>query len=85
MAVGTATAMAALLAAVVTSRLVQRCGRERVTPPESSPRAGAGQVLVDPAELGLYARADPSPPADLTPAQGGVALAEAVRADHLAA
>ena len=66
-------AAAALVAAALTSRVV---------------RAGAGsagtvmEARVDAADLGSAAAAEFGPPAELTPAQGGIVLAEAVRENH---
>jgi uncharacterized membrane protein YgcG len=75
-------ATAALAASALTSWLVRRAGRERVV---GGGRAGAGWAgparvdRIDAAKLGSLATAEFSPPPELTPAQGGVVLAEAVR------
>ncbi len=78
-------AAAALVAAALMSRVVREAGRERVA---RVGRAGAGsaaavmEARVDAAELGSPAAAEFGPPAELTPAQGGIVLAEAVRENH---
>jgi Predicted membrane protein (DUF2207) len=76
---------AALIAAVLVSWLVRRAGRERVRP---GGRANAGwsgtvgEARVDAAKLSALATVELAPPAELTPAQGGILLAEAVRQNH---
>jgi uncharacterized membrane protein YgcG len=78
---GLVAAAAALVAAAVTSWLVRRAGRERVAP---DGRADAGwtgaaeETRVDAGKLGSLATVEFSPPPGLTPAQGGIVLAEAV-------
>ncbi|MGZ4274834.1 MAG: DUF2207 family protein [Solirubrobacteraceae bacterium] len=78
-------AAAALVAAALTSWLVWRAGRERVA---RGGRAGAGsagtviEARVDAAKLDSLATDEFTPPAELTPAQGGIVLAEAVRDNH---
>ena len=76
---------AALVAAALTSRVVLRVGRERVA---RDGRAGVGlagaamEARVDAAELGSLATVESGPPEELTPAQSGIVLAEAVRENH---
>jgi len=78
---GLVAAAAALAASALTSWLVRRAGRERVA---RGGRAGAGwagtalEDRVDAEKLGSLATAEFSPPPELTPAQGGIVLAEAV-------
>jgi uncharacterized membrane protein YgcG len=77
---GLVAAAAALAAMALTSWLVRRAGRERV--PRAG-RAGAGWAAaredrIDAEKLGSLATAEFSPPPELTPAQGGIVLAEAV-------
>jgi hypothetical protein len=66
--------------------LVRRAGRERVTTGGAAEAAfglGAGpERRVDPADLGALATVEFVPPGELTPAQGGVLLAETVRPEH---
>lgn len=81
---------AALVAAALTSRLVRRAGREWVAPGGATDAAwggtGAGSpVRCDAAELADLATTEFSPPAGVSPAQGGVVLAEAVSDEHRAA
>jgi uncharacterized membrane protein YgcG len=82
---GSVAAAAALVAAALTSRLVRRAGREHVA---RGGRADAGlagtngEVRVDAAKLDSLATDEFTPPAELTPAQGGIVLAEAVRENH---
>src|SRR5215831_3417503 len=76
---GLVAAAAALAASALTSWLVRRAGRERVA---GGGRAGAGwagpamEDRVDAAKLGSLATVEFSPPPGLTPAQGGIVLAE---------
>ena len=81
-------AAAALAGAAATSWLVRRAGRERVAlrrrrrgrlRRDGSPPAAAGWTTADLAGL---ATVEFAPPPELTPAQGGVLLAEAVRPEH---
>jgi hypothetical protein len=76
---------AALVGAASTSRLVRRAGRERVAPGGATQAAfGATgpETRVDAAELAELATVEFVPPRELTPAQGGVLLAESVRPQH---
>ena len=91
-------AAAALAGAIPTSWLVRRAGRERVAtggaaeaafgPAGRGARgaggAGAGAPVdrIDAADLAGLATVEFVPPRELTPAQGGVLLAEAVRPEH---
>jgi hypothetical protein len=91
-----AVAMAAALAgAAPISRLVRRAGRERVATGGAAEAAfgpadrggggaGAGAKVdrIDAADLAGLATVEFVPPRELTPAQGGVLLAEAVRPEH---
>src|SRR5512132_3596828 len=81
-----AATLAALAGAVPATWLVRRAGRERVTTGAAAEAAfgpGAGpERRVDPADLGQLATVEFVPPAELTPAQGGVLLAEEVRPEH---
>jgi uncharacterized membrane protein YgcG len=78
----------ALVGAGVTSRLVRRAGRERVLVGGAAEAAWAGsgeggrEVRVDAEKLASLATVEFTPPPELTPAQGGILLAEAVREDH---
>ena len=84
-------AAAALAGAVPASWLVRRAGRERVArggaaeaafaAAGGSPAAGP-EIRVDAADLAGLATVEFVPPRELTPAQGGVLLAEAVRPEH---
>jgi hypothetical protein len=79
-----------LVGAGVTSRLVRLAGRERVLVGGAADAAwarsgevGAGkEVRIDAAKLASLATIELTPPAGLTPSQGGVLLAEAVRDQH---
>jgi hypothetical protein len=75
---------AALAGAVPASVLVRRAGRERVTPGGATEAAfgSAGETRVDAADLARLATVEFVPPRELTPAQGGVLLAEGVRPEH---
>jgi hypothetical protein len=80
---------AALAGAVPASRLVRRAGRERVAGGGAAEaafggddRAAGPEARVDSAELATLATVEFQPPRELTPAQGGVLLAEAVRPEH---
>jgi Predicted membrane protein (DUF2207) N-terminal domain len=84
-------AVAAVLAgAVPASWLVRRAGRERVAPGGAAEAAfgSAGETRVegveriDAADLARLATVEFVPPRELTAAQGGVLLAEAVRPEH---
>jgi uncharacterized membrane protein YgcG len=76
---GLVAAAAALAASALTSWLVRRAGRERVA---GGARAGAGwagtvmEDRVDAEKLASLAIVEFSPPPGLTPAQGGIVLAE---------
>jgi hypothetical protein len=77
--------LAALGAAAATSRLLRLAGRERVATGGAADAAwggSGGQVRVDADKLASLATVEFVPPAELTPAQGGVVLAEAVRDEH---
>ncbi|HZC99422.1 MAG TPA: DUF2207 domain-containing protein [Actinomycetes bacterium] len=78
---GLVAAAAALVGAVLTSWLVRRAGRERVARGGRADAGWAGTAMearVDAAKLGSLATVEFSPPAELTPAQGGIVLAERV-------
>ena len=78
-------AAAALVAAALTSWLVRRAGRERVVRGGPAGAGSAGtdiEARVDAAKLDSLATDEFTPPAELTPAQGGIVLAEAVRDNH---
>lgn len=79
--------VAALGAGATTSRLVRRAGRERVRAGGATDAAwaapgGADVALVDAEELADMATTDFAPPEGITPALGGVVLAESVRDEH---
>jgi hypothetical protein len=86
-------ALAALVGAVAATWLVRRAGRERVAAggaaeaafgpdrPGDHPAVGS-ERRVDSARLGELATVEFVPPDELTPAQGGVLLAEEVRPEH---
>jgi len=81
-----AAALAALAGAVAATWLVRRAGQERVAGGGAAeaafgPPAGP-ERRVDPADLGGLATVEFAPPDVLTPAQGGVLLAEEVRPEH---
>lgn len=89
---GTAAA-AVLVAAVPATVAVRRAGRERVAVGGAAEAAyagagsdpgepGAGEVLMDHAELAAMATTEFAPPDGLTPAQGGVVLTETVEPEH---
>jgi Predicted membrane protein (DUF2207) C-terminal domain/Predicted membrane protein (DUF2207) N-terminal domain len=72
---------AALAGAALTSWLVRWAGRERVVRGGRADAGSAGtsmEARVDAAKLGSLATVEFSPPAELTPAQGGIVLAEVV-------
>ena len=82
---------AALAGAAPTSWLVRRAGRERVAPGGAAEAAFAGagpglgaapETRVDAADLARLATVEFVPPRELSPAQGGVLLAESVRPEH---
>jgi len=83
-----AAAAAGLGGALSTSMLVRRSGRERVGAGGVSDAAWAGgggptgEVRLDERELAEMATIEFAPPAELTPAQGGVLLTEQVRPEH---
>jgi hypothetical protein len=87
--------LAALLGTVPARWLVRRAGRERVARGGAAEAAFAGtdgsgagrgrpgpELLLDPADLDRLATTEFAPPGELTPAQGGVVLAEVVRPEH---
>jgi len=76
---------AALLGEAPASWLVRRAGRERVAVGGAAEAAWAGtggEVRVDAEKLASLATTEFVPPAELSPAQGGVVLAEAVGEQH---
>ncbi|MGK2950474.1 MAG: DUF2207 family protein, partial [Acidimicrobiales bacterium] len=82
-----AAGVAALGAGATTSRLVRRAGRERVRAGSATDAAwatpgGADVALVDAEELADMATTDFAPPEGISPALGGVVLAESVRDEH---
>ena len=82
---GLVAAAAALVASALTSWLLLRAGRERVVRGGRADAGRAGTAMearVDAAKLGSLASVEFSPPAELTPAQGGVVLAEAAGQDQ---
>ncbi len=79
-----ATAVA-LAGAAPASRLVRLAGRERVATGGSADAAWGGtggEVRIDADKLASLATIEFVPPSELTPAQGGVVLAEAVHREH---
>jgi hypothetical protein len=82
---GLLAGVVALVGAGPTSRLVRRAGRERVAPGGATDAAWAatdGEIRIDATNLASLATIEFTPPAELTPAQGGVLLAEAVHDEH---
>jgi hypothetical protein len=82
---GLLATLAALAGAAPASRLVRLAGRERVVaggPADAAFGGSGGVVRVDADRLASLATIEFVPPAELTPAQGGVVLAEAVRPEH---
>jgi hypothetical protein len=82
---GLLAAAFALAAAAPASRLVRLAGRERVAAGGSADAAWGGtggETRIDADKLASLATIEFVPPAELTPAQGGVVLAEAVRHEH---
>ena len=83
-----AAATAGLGSALTTSSLVRRSGRERVGVGGVADAAfaggggPAGEVRMDESELAEMATIDFAPPAELTPAQGGLLHEETVRPAH---
>ncbi len=77
---------AALLGALPASRVVRRRGRERVGAGGAADAAWAvdstSERLVDSEELASMATIEFAPPKELSPAQGGVLLAESVHQEH---
>ena len=75
-------------AALGTSKLVRRSGRDRVGTGGVADAAWAGgggpisEVRLDESELQEMATTEFAPPAELTPAQGGLLHAEQVRSEH---
>jgi hypothetical protein len=89
LALPAATATAVGLGAVaVTSRLVRRAGRERVGVGGVADAAWAAEggpsseVLLDHEDLASMATTEYAPPEGLTPAMGGIILAESVQPEH---
>jgi hypothetical protein len=76
----------ALLAGLLTSRVLRQAGRERV-PATGLPALGATgeQERIDVEQLAGYATPTSTLPTGLTPATGGVLLADGVRPEHKAA
>jgi Predicted membrane protein (DUF2207) len=76
----------ALLAGLLTSRVLRQAGRERV-PATGLPALGATgeQERIDFEQLAGYATPTSTLPTGLTPATGGVLLADGVRPEHKAA
>jgi hypothetical protein len=75
----------ALAAAAPASFLVRRRGRERVGAGGAADAAyadGQSERLVDSADLADLATIEFVPPRELTPPEGGIVLAEAVRSEH---
>jgi Predicted membrane protein (DUF2207) N-terminal domain len=82
---GLLATLVALAAVAMTSRLVRLAGRERVAAGGSADAAWGGtggEVRIDADKLASLATIEFVPPSELTPAQGGVVLAEAVRDEH---
>ena len=83
-------AIAALVGAVPTSVLIRRAGRERVAVGGAAAAAWGGEggsdgeayVMQDSDELAALATVEFAPPDEVSPAQGGVLLNEAVSPDH---
>jgi uncharacterized membrane protein YgcG len=85
---GLAMGGGALLAGGVTSRLLRRAGRERVSvggAADAAFAAGVGERRIDPKELAEMATTEFAPPKEMTPSQGGVIHAETVLPQHKAA
>jgi hypothetical protein len=76
----------ALLAGLLTMRVLRRAGRERV-PATGIPALGAPgeEARIDLEELGSHAAPTSTLPSGLSAAQGGVLLADGVRNEHKAA
>ncbi|HEU4396980.1 MAG TPA: DUF2207 domain-containing protein [Actinomycetota bacterium] len=82
---GLLAAAVAGVAAAPTSRMVRLAGRERVAAGGSADAAWGGtggEIRIDADRLASLATVEFVPPSELTPAQGGVVLAEAVRKEH---
>jgi len=82
---GLLAAAVALAGAAPASRLVRLAGRERVATGGSADAAWGGtggEARIDADKLASLATIEFVPPSELTPAQGGVVLAEAVRGEH---
>jgi Predicted membrane protein (DUF2207) len=84
-----AAALAALAGAAPATWLVRRAGRERVVAGGAAEAAygpaegdGSPVVRIDAARLAELATVEFVPPRGLTPAQGGIVLAEEVRPEH---
>ena len=83
-----AALVAALLASFVASRLVRRAGRERVGAGGVADAAWAegatstSEVRMDAKDLADMATTEFSPPEGITPAQGGIILAEGLKPEH---
>jgi hypothetical protein len=77
------------VAAVPVMLVVRRAGRERVGAGGAADAAfagtgppGPGEVRLDPSELEQMATTEFAPPEGVSPAQGGIVVAEAVRPEH---
>jgi uncharacterized membrane protein YgcG len=82
---GLLATLVALAGAAATSRLVRLAGRERVAaggPADAAWGGRRGEIRIDADKLASLATIEFVPPAELTPAQGGVVLAEGVRDEH---
>lgn len=78
-------AIAAAVAALLVAVAVQRAGREWVGaggPADAAFGAGAGPRRIDAAELRELSTIEFGPPKDVTAAEGGMVLVEAVTNDH---
>jgi hypothetical protein len=90
---GGAAAAASLVAAVPVTVAVRRAGRERIATggtadaayagaPGDTSGPPAGEMRLDHSELAQMATTEFAPPAELTPAEGGIVLTETVRPEH---
>jgi uncharacterized membrane protein YgcG len=82
---GLLATVVALAGAATTSRLVRLAGRERVAaggPADAAWGGRGGEIRIDADKLASLATIEFVPPPELTPAQGGVVLAEGVRDQH---
>src|SRR4051794_10138015 len=76
----------ALLVGLLTTRVLRQAGRERVPTVGIPALAGPGEeARIDLEDLGGYAAPTSTLPRGLTPSQGGVLIADGVRAEHKAA